>query len=283
MPHSSPINGFLERIEALDDPDLIQVLYGDFVRRVFQGYRVTVTPGRPTPGSTSTPQLVNLDDTDGRYGRTRLYDNLVVVSGPPGSLRDEHLTWLTQLRQGLQGRLERLKAALETDSFTGLGSERKFHEIVGALPRKQKWVGWLMCLTMVPESDSAPSLASVEHIFHQVANLLRDHHHPDSYLFRMNNGFFVGLVPGLDDEGATALVETLQNEIAKLRADGIASLRGSVGLAPLGTGKRVSILFYQKLVHALAHSQGGQRLKLTDLQRVRQGQNFGPNNASPSE
>lgn len=268
MPHSTPIDGFLARIEALDDTDLIEVLYGDFVRRVFQGYRVTVTPGRPTPGATSTPQLVNLPDTDGRYGRARLYDNLVVVSGPPGSLGEEHLRWLFQLRKGVQARVDALKAALDTDPFTGLGSERRFHAFVGALPRKERWLGWLMCLTMVPEEGTTPAMDDVEGIFHQVADVLRRHHPDGAQLYRLNNGFFAGLVKDASAEDGERLVKSFQNEIAGLHPPGISSLSCMVGIAPLGTGKRVSVAFYQKLIEAL-RACSGQRLTLSDLNRAR--------------
>lgn len=268
MPHSTPINGFLERIESLDDTDLIEVLYGDFVRRVFQGYRVTVTPGRPIPGATSTPQLVNLPDTDGRYGRARLYDNLVVVSGPPGSLGEEHLRWLFQLRKGVQARIEALRAALDTDPFTGLGSERRFHAFVGALPRKERWTGWLMCLTMVPEEGMTPGLEDVEEIFHRVADLLGRNHPAGAQLYRLNNGFFAGLVRDLTPEATDRLLESLRSGIENLHPPGIASLTCMLGAAPLGSGKRVSVAFYQQLMEALQKS-GAHLLRLSDLNRVR--------------
>lgn len=268
MLHSSPINGFLERIESLDDTDLIEVLYGDFVRKVFQGYRVTVTPGRPTPGATPLPQLAELEEGDGRYGRVRLYDDLVVVSGPPGSLREEHLEWLTRLRQGTQARLDRLQSTLDIDPLTGLGSERKFHGFVGALARKERWVGWLMCLTMVPEEGASPTLEDVEGILRQVADFLRQHHPPAAQLFRMNNGFFAALVPGLSADDMESLLTAIQDGLATLPLRGVASLKSVVGTAPFGTGKRESIVFYQQLMESLQRSSGGQ-LTLSDLRRTR--------------
>jgi GGDEF domain-containing protein len=258
----------LERIESLDDTDLIEVLYGDFVRKVFQGYRVTVTPGRPTPGATPLPQLAELEEGDGRYGRVRLYDDLVVVSGPPGSLREEHLEWLTRLRQGTQARLDRLQSTLDIDPLTSLGSERKFHGFVSTLARKQRWVGWLMCLTMVPEEGANPTLEDVEGILRQVADFLRQHHPAAAQLFRMNNGFFAALVPGLSADETESLLTAIRDGLAKLPLRGVASLKSVVGTAPFGTGKRESIVFYQQLMESLQRSSGGQ-LTLSDLRRTR--------------
>ena len=268
MPHSSQMNGFFDRIESLDDTDLIQVLYGDFVRRIFQGYRVAVTPGRPTPGATPTPQLVNLPGTDGRYGRARLYDDLVVISGPPGSLGEEHLQWLFQLRKGVQARVDALKAALDADPFTGLGSERRFHAFVGALPRKERWTGWLMCLTMVAEEGMTPSLEDIETIFQQVATTMRNLNPEGGQLYRMNNGFFAGLAKDLTEEQVEKFLESLKSSLVALKPKGIASLSGMVGVASLGNGKRISLTFYQQLIAALQRSSG-QRLTLSDLNRAR--------------
>jgi GGDEF domain-containing protein len=253
----------------LDDTDLIEVLYGDFVRKVFQGYRVTVTPGRPTPGAHPIPQLTELEESDGRYGRVRLYDDLVVISGPPGSLRDEHLEWLKDLRKGTQARLDQLRAALDIDALTGLESERKFHQVVSSLARKERWVGWLMCLTLVPLEGTSPTLEDVERICRRVAEFLGQHHPPGSRLFRMNNGFFAGLVPGLTGEDASLLVANLQEGLASLKLQGVASLTSLVGVAAFGSGKRESIAFYQQMMEALSRSSGGQKLTLSDLHRVR--------------
>lgn len=269
MTQLSPITGFLERIASLDDTDLIEVLYGDFVRKVFQGYRVTVTPGRPTPGATPVPQLVELDSDGGRYGRVRLYDDLVVISGPPGSLRQEHLEWLRSLRKSTQARIDHLLALLDTDELTGLGSERRFHSFIGSLGRKERWAGWLMCLVLVPEEGSSPDLEQVEGILRKVAAFLDQQSPSGSHLYRMSNGFFAGLVPNLTAEQGATLVSRLQQGLAELRLPGVASLQSFASSAALEGGKRMSIHFYQTLLESLQQGGEGKRLTLSDLRRVR--------------
>lgn len=268
MPHSTPISGFLDRIESLDDSDLIEVLYGDFVRLAFQGFRVSVTPGRPAPGADTAPQLVQVEGGDGRYGRARLYDDLVVISGPPGSLGEEHLGWLTSLREGVRERLVRLRAEQETDSLTGLGSETRFHVVAGELTRKDHWFGWLICLTMLPEEGRSPSLESVEEILRLAAEALRRECPEDAHLFRMDNGFFCGLVPHSTSGQIAELVNRLKASLAVVKAPGVAGLDSVAGFASHAGGRHMSLLFYQQMMEALGRS-GGRQLTLSDLRRAR--------------
>lgn len=267
----SPTDGFLKRIETLDDSDLIEVLYGDFVRKMFQGYRVAVTPGRPTPGATKIPQLVELDGGDGRYGRARLYDDLVVISGPPGSLREEHLEWLKALRKGTQARIDHLLNLLEIDELTGLGSERRFHSFVASLRRKDQWAGWLMCLVLVPQEGISPGLEQVEDILRKVSAFLAQACPAGTQLYRMDNGFFTGLVPEADAEQVASLAEVLQQGIGKLELPGMASLQSFVGTAEFSKGRKLSIPFYQRMMESMLRSGDGKRLTLSDLRRVRPG------------
>ncbi len=264
----TPISGFLHRIATLDDSDLIEVLYGDFVRHAFPDFRVSVTPGRPTPGATSSPRLVEDEEGEGRYGRARLYDDLVVVSGPPGSLGEEHLEWLVSLRQGTQERLKRLRVEQETDSLTGLGSEVRFHTVAGELTRKEHWFGWLLCLTMLPEEGQSPTLESVEQILREATQVLRRECPDETHLYRMNNGFFAGLVPHTTSSQVAELVDRLKAALADLKAPGVAGLSCAAGVAAHAGGRHMSLLFYQQMMEALGRSDGRQ-LTLADLRRAR--------------
>ena len=261
---SSPTAGFLERIASKDDPDLIRVLYGDFVRKVFQGYRVTVTPVRPTPGATGVPQLSEMGEGEGRYGRVRLFDDLVVVSGPPGSLREEHLKWLQGLRQATQTRLDEIDAALNVDEMTGLASERVFHTSLLGLPRKERWGGWLMCVTILPDPAVPLTVDDVERMGREIAEYLRSAQPEGGALFRMNNGFFAGLVPSSTPESLEELGQRLSQGLEGLEVAGAAGLKAVIGVCLRPPRAHTSFEFYQKLVESLRG-----HLTLSDLRKVR--------------
>jgi hypothetical protein len=100
----------LQRLQGVDDADLVRVLYGDFVRQVFQGYRVAVTPLHATEGASTEPRLEERADLGGEARRAMLFDDLIVITGRPGSLGEEHLQWLRELKSGVLARLRALPA-----------------------------------------------------------------------------------------------------------------------------------------------------------------------------
>lgn len=230
MPSMTPIAGFLETISSIDDPEKIRALYGDFVRKAFADERVLVIPNRAPADAGRVPQLSAGDDRSGRPARARLHDDLVIVSGPRGTLRQEHADWLGSLREATHQRLEALHTAIATDPLTGLGSERKFHEFLRQLSRKESWFGWLMDVTLRGSSEPGPQ--EVEEARQQVVDYLRDRHPAGAQLFRLDSGLFAGLIPSLSEHEAELFASLFREGLSELKISGGLRLHPVIATAP---------------------------------------------------
>lgn len=257
---------FLARIGRLEDPDLIAVLYGDLVRQVFSGYRVVVTPGRPTPGATSEPRLMEVENQGPGYGRVRLFDDLVVISGPPGSLDESHRAALAELRCGVERRRRELEQRDLVDPLTGLANERSFHRSFASVTPGSGWTAWLMCLTIHPDPDQPWEVAELERGLIAIAQRIQRAHPQGGLLFRMANGFFLGLLPPGSDPSWGDVSAALDESLRGWKVEGVAQLGVFASSAAVPRGRRDSFALYQTLMQGLA-SQGG--LRLADLRRGR--------------